>query len=74
VGRPSRRDTPLRPRPAARGIPVHVWTVDDEDMHRLLDWGVEGLITDRPDVLGRVLHERVGTTLPSGTRGRPADT
>lgn len=46
------------------GIPVHVWTVDDPDtMDRLLDWGVEGIITDRPDVLGRVLHERTGRPL-----------
>jgi glycerophosphoryl diester phosphodiesterase len=46
------------------GIPVHVWTVDDPaDMNRLLDWGVEGIITDRPDVLGRVLHERTGRPL-----------
>jgi glycerophosphoryl diester phosphodiesterase len=48
----------------ANDIPVHVWTVDAAaDMHRLLDWGVEGIITDRPDVLGRVLHERVGRPL-----------
>jgi glycerophosphoryl diester phosphodiesterase len=46
------------------GIPLHVWTVNEPaDMHRLLDWGVEGIITDRPDVLGRVLHERVGRPL-----------
>jgi glycerophosphoryl diester phosphodiesterase len=46
------------------GIPVHVWTVNDPaDMHRLLDWGVEGIITDRPDILGRVLHERTGRPL-----------
>jgi glycerophosphoryl diester phosphodiesterase len=32
-------------------------------MHRLLDWGVEGIISDRPDVLGRVLHERTGRPL-----------
>jgi glycerophosphoryl diester phosphodiesterase len=53
-----------------KDIPVHVWTVDDAaDMHRLLDWGVEGIITDRPDVLGRVLHERVGRPLvPAHTR------
>lgn len=46
------------------GIPLHVWTVNEPaDMHRLLDWGIEGLISDRPDVLGRVLHERVGRPL-----------
>ena len=38
------------------GIPVHVWTVDDEDeMRALLAIGVDGIVTDRPDVLGRVL-------------------
>ncbi|MEJ2678139.1 MAG: glycerophosphodiester phosphodiesterase [Gemmatimonadota bacterium] len=43
----------------AQGVPVHVWTVDDvEDMHRLLDWGVDGIITDRPDRLAAVLAER----------------
>jgi glycerophosphoryl diester phosphodiesterase len=45
-------------------VPVHVWTVNDAaDMNRLLDWGVEGILTDRPDLLGRVLHERVGRPL-----------
>jgi glycerophosphoryl diester phosphodiesterase len=38
------------------GIPVHVWTVDDEgEMRELLAMGVDGLVTDRPDVLARVL-------------------
>jgi glycerophosphoryl diester phosphodiesterase len=38
------------------GIPVHVWTVDDEkEMRALLDLGVDGIVTDRPDVLAHVL-------------------
>jgi glycerophosphoryl diester phosphodiesterase len=51
----------------AQGVPVHVWTVNVEsDMHRLLDWGVAGLLTDRPDVLSRVLNRRSGRPLPPG--------
>jgi glycerophosphoryl diester phosphodiesterase len=39
-----------------RGMPVHVWTVDDErEMRELLAIGVDGIVTDRPDVLARVL-------------------
>jgi glycerophosphoryl diester phosphodiesterase len=34
------------------GLGVQVWTVDTEaDARRLLGWGVDGLITDRPDVI-----------------------
>jgi glycerophosphoryl diester phosphodiesterase len=43
----------------ARGIQVHVWTIDEEEeMASLLDIGVDGLMTDRPTVLKRVLEAR----------------
>jgi glycerophosphoryl diester phosphodiesterase len=39
-----------------QGLRVDVWTIDDEaDMRRLLGYGVDGIMTDRPDVLARVL-------------------
>jgi glycerophosphoryl diester phosphodiesterase len=44
---------------ARRGIPVHVWTIDEPaEIHRLLDLGVGGIMTDRPSVLKQVLEER----------------
>jgi glycerophosphoryl diester phosphodiesterase len=34
------------------GLGVQVWTVDSEaDARRLLEWGVDALITDRPDII-----------------------
>ena len=51
----------------ARGVLVHVWTVNEvADMERLLDWGVDGLVTDRPDRLAEVLHRRFQRPLPPG--------
>lgn len=51
----------------AHNVAVHVWTVDaPADMRRLLEWGADGIVTDRPDRLARVLHERCGRPLPPG--------
>jgi glycerophosphoryl diester phosphodiesterase len=42
-----------------RHLPVHVWTIDERaQMERLLDLGVDGIMTDRPTVLKEVLVGR----------------
>lgn len=60
-------------RARAIGISIIVWTVDDPDqMHRLLDAGVAGIITDRPDLLREVLIARRQWTTPGArTPGHP---
>lgn len=41
----------------ARGLQVHVWTVSEAgDMRRLIDWGVDGIITDYPERLIALLN------------------
>ena len=41
------------------GIAVHVWTIDDRThMEDLLDLGVDGIMTDRPERLREVLVAR----------------
>lgn len=41
------------------GLQVHVWTIDEAvRMNALLDIGVDGIITDRPDILRDVLVQR----------------
>ena len=48
----------------ALGLQVIPWTVNEEaDMARLLDWGVDGIISDRPDRVRAVMQRR-GVPLP----------
>ena len=44
-----------------RGVPVTVWVVNDPaEMRRLIDEGVDGITTDRPDLLNKVLAGKFG--------------
>jgi membrane-associated phospholipid phosphatase len=48
------------------GVEVQVWTVNEPDqMHRLLDAGVHGIMTDVPDVLVEVLADRAAADDPA---------
>jgi len=41
------------------GLKVHIWTIDEApEIIRLLDMGVDGIMTDRPTVLRDVLEQR----------------
>lgn len=43
----------------ALDVPVHAWTVNDRaEMIRLLDLGVDGIMTDRADILRELLRSR----------------
>jgi len=42
------------------GVQVHVWTVNEvEDMRRLIDWGVDGIITDYPSRLMELYEQHL---------------
>ncbi|WP_028138053.1 glycerophosphodiester phosphodiesterase [Bradyrhizobium japonicum] len=53
------------------GLRVVVWTVNKrEDMARMIELGVDGIISDRPDLLRQVAGEK-GIALPAGTPVEP---
>lgn len=50
-------------------VPLIVWTINDRaEMQRLLDLGVDGIITDRPDLLRELLGERARIGEEGGSR------
>ncbi|MBR1088249.1 glycerophosphodiester phosphodiesterase [Bradyrhizobium manausense] len=53
------------------GLRVVVWTVNKpDDMARMIEYGVDGIISDRPDLLRQVAGEK-GLALPAGTPVEP---
>lgn len=58
------------------GLRVIPWTVNEvPDMERLIDWGVDGLITDHPDRLRAVMQQRgmgLPPTVVPAVTGRPS--
>lgn len=43
------------------GVAIQVWTVDDpDDIRRLLAWGVDAIVTDRPDVAVPIVRKWAG--------------
>jgi glycerophosphoryl diester phosphodiesterase len=60
------------------GLGVQVWTVDDpDDARRLLEWGVDAIITDRPDLMvdleSQVASLESQVTSSGGPNGPPMD-
>ena len=52
----------------AAGVRVQVWTVDERsDMERLLAWGADALISNRPDLAVAVRDAFVRRTFPALT-------
>ena len=52
------------------GVPLIVWTINERhEMRELLDLGVDGIISDRPDLLRKLIEERSQDTRSR----RPAD-
>ena len=55
----------------ALGLKVVVWTVNEPaGMRRMIEWGVDGIISDRPDLLRQVAGE-MGVALPRSTPVTP---
>jgi glycerophosphoryl diester phosphodiesterase len=53
------------------GLKVVVWTVNNPaDMRRMIEWGVDGIISDRPDLLRKTAGE-MGVALPRPTPVTP---
>lgn len=44
----------------SKGLGIHVWTINDEnEMRRLIRLGVDGIVTDKPDLLIKVINEEL---------------